>query len=90
MERRVRGGSRSRYSKREVDVDSNTSCGSEDASVDLGVAATAAVFASGLPLFLVEVGRGSAFLLVPTIVYCLKLVFQICSRQERASARWIV
>ena len=67
-------------------MDSNTSCGSEDASGDdLGVAATAtaAVFASGLLLFLVEVGRGSVFLLVPAIVYCLMLVFQICSGQER-------
>jgi len=51
MDRRVLGGNRSRYSKTELDVDSNASCGSEEASGSTGAAVGAATFASGLPLF---------------------------------------
>lgn len=62
MRRSVRFGNRSRYSKREADVDRRTSCGSEDASAwGVGAAATdfdaadadaaaAAAFALGFPL----------------------------------------
>mmetsp|Transcript_29086 Transcript_29086/g.61438 ORF Transcript_29086/g.61438 Transcript_29086/m.61438 type:complete len:117 (+) Transcript_29086:1693-2043(+) len=85
MDRRVRGDKRSKYSKSEVEVESNASCGSNLGAEEEGAgmadlhgeeeeeAEGATVFVEGLVLFLVAAGDGpppAPFRLVPAIFCC--------------------
>mmetsp|Transcript_20776 Transcript_20776/g.39340 ORF Transcript_20776/g.39340 Transcript_20776/m.39340 type:complete len:320 (-) Transcript_20776:553-1512(-) len=76
MARSIRCGNRSRYSKRDVDVDSSTSCGSEGTWGD-----EAALLVSGFPLFLVEEGEETPTLFRFGIVCCLR--FRLCVPHKR-------